>query len=87
MKTEYEYIRFVLIPEREIKKTKLYHVYNNKGGPPIGLIKWYGSWRQYCFFPATQTIYSKGCLLDIINFIEQLNKERADVKNNSNGIR
>ena len=40
------------------------------------MIKWYGSWKQYCYFPDGQTLYSRSCLKDICDFILQLNVER-----------
>ena len=45
--------------------------------PPIGVIRWYPQWRQYCFFPTEGTVYSKGCLKDIANFIENQMKLRS----------
>ena len=69
-----KYITFNLI---ELKpKTKVYGVLAKKGNIFLGTIKWYSRWRQYCFFPDKDTIYSRGCLKDIAEFIEKLMKER-----------
>lgn len=31
-------------------------------GAYLGSLKWYGAWRQFCFFPAEGTIFNTGCL-------------------------
>jgi len=58
------------------KKTDLYGVYNKESGACIGLIKWYGAFRQYSFFPASNTVYEKTCLADISKFMQDLMDER-----------
>lgn len=42
----------------------------------LGVLKWYVSWRQYCFFPQPETVFNKGCLEDINHFITQLMEAR-----------
>jgi hypothetical protein len=44
----------------------------------LGHIRWYGACRQYCFFPAYETLYNNGCLRSITDFLEQLNKEQKE---------
>ena len=39
-------------------------------------MRWYGAWRQYCFFPYPETVFSAGCLKDVQEFIEALMAER-----------
>ena len=67
---KYKYIHFVVI--KELKKTKIYGCYNNNSSEKLGEVKWYGPWRQYCYFPTVQAIYSTGCLNDINDFINKL---------------
>jgi hypothetical protein len=55
-------------------KTNKYAVTSNRGGIALGEIRWHGRWRQYTFFPATETLYSRGCLRDIADFIESLRR-------------
>lgn len=74
MNLVYKYINFKLIEKKS--KTYVYYCYNNKSNINIGVIRWYGPWRQYCYFPGEYTIFSKGCLEDIISFICELNEER-----------
>jgi len=74
MKTEYKYLKFEEIPFTG--KTKKYQCSNKKVGGELGIIKWFPSWRQYCFFPTTQAVYSAGCLNDIADFIKELKEEK-----------
>ena len=66
-----KFIEFNLVEQK--KKTSIYAVRNIKSQSIIGWVKWYPNWRQYCFFPELETIYSDGCLKDIIDFIRELN--------------
>lgn len=70
MKTSYQYIHFKILEEKPA--TQIWEIYNNKTNFPLGVIKWACSWRRYCFFPYTPTVFSDGCLYDIIDFIKQL---------------
>jgi hypothetical protein len=70
MKTDYQHIRFV---EQVCKgKTKIFSCRNKRSGEELGIVKWYPGWRQYCYFPSVQAVYSSGCLIDIANFINVL---------------
>ena len=73
-KTEYKYIHFIKIEDKP--KTSVWSCRNNKSNEELGIIKWYASWRQYCYFPANNTLYSMGCMMDIIDFINELNNLR-----------
>jgi len=57
-------------------KTKIWSCRNNKSREQLGVIKWYGPWRSYCFFPTTPAIYSAGCLSDIADFIVKVTPAR-----------
>ena len=70
LKTEYQYIRFVKAADKP--KTSVWSCRNRRSGDELGVIKWYGAWRQYCYFSSTQAVYSKGCLDDIADFISHL---------------
>lgn len=59
-------------PKPPKRKTAIYAVVNRTSGDWIGEIKWYGAWRQYCFFPYGNTVWSAGCLKDVEGFIEGL---------------
>lgn len=77
--TSYKYIYFKLIEEKE--KTNVYECRNNKTDDILGLIKWHGPWRRYCYFPSCAAVYSDGCLDDIRDFIDKQMKAREEKKN------
>ena len=75
MKTQYKYIHFKVIEEKP--RTKVWGVFNNKEpDEPMATIEWYGAWRQYCFFPAPDMVFSQGCLEGVNDFIRQLMEAR-----------
>lgn len=89
MKTEYEFIKFkryIYANEKE-KKTQTWIVYNKNTGFNLGLIQWHKDWRQYCFFPESRAVFSKGCLADVIDFINQMNTERENARRNSSSVK
>lgn len=65
------YINFKLIEKKP--KTYVYAIISNSNNSILGYIKWFNSWRQYTFFPNNKTIYSDGCLNEIINFMNKVN--------------
>ena len=69
-----KHIKFNLIKRKS--KTNVYAVRNKKSGVLLGEIKWYGSFRQYCFFPANDTVFDRRCMNDINNYINKLMKNR-----------
>lgn len=74
MKDRYQYIHF--IKTGQLAKTSVYTCRNNASGEGLGQIRWYGPWRQYCFFPTVQVVFSAGCLADIQHFLGQLAAQR-----------
>ena len=69
-----EYIVFRLL--KKYPKTDHYSVINKRSDDILGWIKWYGPWRQYCFFPLHCTIFNRDCMQYIIDFIQKLMEER-----------
>ena len=65
-----KYLEFSII-ERKLK-TKVIGVYSKRSGDKLAIIKWYGAWRQYAFFPERNTLYNTECLNDIISYIKEL---------------
>ena len=59
----------------DLGKTSTFSVLDRRG-MLLGQIRWWPSWRQYCFFPHSNTVFSKGCLDDVSSFIEELMQER-----------
>ncbi len=71
MKTKFEYIHFVKVAEKP--KTSVWECRNNKSGFVLGVVKWYGPWRQYCFSQvAILGVFNAGCLDNIAEFIRSL---------------
>lgn len=74
MNKKYKYIHFECYGESV--KTSHWFCKNNKSNGILGIVKWYGPWRQYCFFPSGDTVFNIGCMTDIGDFINQLMSER-----------
>lgn len=72
MRTIFQHIHFVVIEEKP--KTSVWGCLNTKSDDMLGIVKWYGPWRQYCFFPMADCVFSKGCLEDINQFIGSLSE-------------
>ncbi len=73
MKTQYEFIEFLEVAPRP--KTKVWKCISTKHRALLGIVQWYGAWRQYCFFPFESTIFNKQCLTDIAEFLSNVNTE------------
>jgi len=58
------------------RKTKVFVVQNKENGVVLGTVRWFGSFRQYSFYPAEHTVFEKTCLRDIADFMAQLMEER-----------
>lgn len=80
IKTEYEYINFEKIADKP--KTSVF-ICLSKNNDTLGYVRWYASWRQYCFFPMGNAVFSLGCLEDVNNFISQLMNERKNKAGNN----
>jgi len=73
MKTQFEYMYFVEL--RPKAKTRVFSCrQQRRSGHEIGRVQWYAPWRQYCYFPMP-SVYSAGCLRDILVFLDQANAE------------
>lgn len=80
MKTKYKFIHMVKVAEKP--KTSIWSCRNNRSGEELGTIKWYGPWRQYCFFPLPNCIFNNGCLEDIKKKISELMAQRRMTEKN-----
>ena len=78
--TEDEYLDFVLTEQKA--KTNVYEVISKYSECELGTIKWYPSWRHYCFFPTPriETVHSDRCLTTIAEFITKLNEEHKRLR-------
>ena len=73
-----KYLRFSILEPKP--KTKVIGVWSSKSGDRLGLIKWFGRWRQYSFIPEDNTIFNVECLNDIQNHIKEMMDERRKNK-------
>jgi len=71
---ETRYLKFKLVEQKE--KTQVWEILSKTHDYRLGIIKWYGSWRQYCFFPEPGTVFNTDCMEDIQDFIVDLKTER-----------
>ena len=58
-------------------KTDVWDVLSKSDGFVLGQIKWFGRWRQYCFYPSPDTIFNPECMNDISNLIKELMARRG----------
>jgi hypothetical protein len=65
--TYYKFIKFVMVERKP--KTNVYECYNTRHGALLGVVKWYGPWRRYCFWPQPNCIFSAECMDDVAQFI------------------
>lgn len=72
---ESKYLEFRVI--RDTGKTKVVSVDSKRQGSQLGVISWYGPWRQYVIFPNDDTLWNKGCLEDVNAYIDSLVAERT----------
>jgi hypothetical protein len=57
-------------------KTRIVQVVSKRHGDALGVIRWFGRWRQYTFWPFAQTTFNPGCLTEINGRIGELMAER-----------
>lgn len=81
MITETKYLLFEYKKPKG-RKTKVVHIINKHSQEQIATIEWYGAWRQYVFMPSLEydTVWNNTCLTDIISVINDLMKERINLK-------
>jgi len=77
MSHETTYLVFRKEGESTSGKTEIHSVNSRSSGEPLGMIRWYGPWRQYCFFPNFRTIFNRGCMEDINDYITTLMEARS----------
>ena len=71
------YLRFVLV--HNTGKTKVYSVDSVSQGGRLGVIRWFGRWRQYTLEPEPDTVWNKDCLREVAGFVDALMQERRAV--------
>jgi len=70
----YQWIKFVQVDSP--RRTQIWSCRNLRSDDELGVVQWYGPWRQYCFLAKTGVVFSAGCLKDVQTFIENLMEAR-----------
>jgi len=76
---ESKYVLFV-VGEKGRRRTEVWKIISKSNNDLLGELRWHAPWRQYCFYPATYTVWSIGCLEDVLAFIMGM-KTRREVRN------
>jgi len=71
---EYKNTKWLIFTIVERKPKTVVMQVNNKQKIDLGIIKWYGPWRQYIWIPVANTQFNNGCLQDITEVLTELNK-------------
>lgn len=75
MKTHYKYFYFEIAKPQTLKDEEHYwFCINNDAETFLGIVNWFPRWKQYCFFPEEEVVFSAGCLIDVVDFVTQLNE-------------
>ncbi len=69
-----KYMTFELVDRKP--KTTEWDVVNNESGALLGTVAWYGPWRQYVFEVIDQPIFNNGCLVELTDFLTELNTQQ-----------
>jgi hypothetical protein len=76
-----KYITFELVNIKP--KTTEWFVINNKSRYLLASIGWLSTWRQYIVEFEEGTIFNDGCLRDVIEFLQELNKKQKANRENA----
>ena len=71
-----KYLYLKVNPYKKNGTKLVYWVVSKKGKGILGEIAWYYKWRQYCFYPAPNTLFNKSCMIDIIDSINDQNVDK-----------
>lgn len=62
------------------RRTRIISVVNRRSRLSLGLLKWYGPWREYSFFPYPNTLFNNGCMRSISGALDTLNIQQKERK-------
>lgn len=78
-----QYLTFEPLPRAADARTDRVLVVSRSSGDTLGTVKWFGRWRQYCFFPAAGTIYNPDCLRAIEQYASALTRAHRAARRSS----
>lgn len=58
-------------------KTQVWRI-EAMGGVTLGLVRWFGPWRKYAFYPASGTVYEEVCLRELAEFCAARTQNHRD---------
>lgn len=61
------------------RKTAIYEIWHIENYP-LGEIKWFASWRKFCFFPNKDTVWDMKCLVEILDLLNDINSKYKEDK-------
>ena len=83
---ESKYLEFEKIGDTKHGKTEIWEIISKSSGFSLGLIKWYGPWRQYCFYPSAHCVFNVTCMSDISGHIKDLMNQRVNLTQNRQAV-
>lgn len=57
------------------RKTSVWFILSASSGGRLGVVRWYGPWRQYTFCPDMHSVFNRDCMIDLSNFLRRVNDE------------
>lgn len=82
--TNFTHIAVELISEA---KTQRYVVTSRWDGTNLGVIKWFGRWRKYGFFPEPGTVFEEVCMRELSDFIVELTRRHREANKVLRGVK
>ena len=79
MKTRYKFINFTQVAPGQ-KTAILWICHNNRDNHVLGAIEFYKPWKQHVIDFRENAVFNNQCLLDIADFLKQLNNIREQEK-------
>lgn len=64
------WLRFETLPRPKDRKTDIFRVLTTDGEHELGVVRWYGRWRCFAFFPKESTLFEATCLRDLAAFCQ-----------------
>lgn len=74
---------YITAEKLDEKKTITYYIVTKDSGQILAELKWYSPWRKHCFYPYDDTVWDNKCLLEVMNYLNDVNlnryKDRATI--------
>lgn len=77
MPSKPEYLKFVEVKSPS-KKTRVVEIRSVHSNRVLGRIAWFSAWRQYAFYPGTNTLFNPECLEQISARVQGMTNEHRE---------